>query len=356
MHRLAIALMAIASLIMNHPGEVFAQNGGRAVDPAKGVHKIDEPVSKSQSTAVPSADKKDTQDSQDITDISADQSPQKQNGETVVVPQGKTVDSIDVKGKNLIISGHVTKNVHAVDSTVTIECGARVDGVVETQNCLVTNNGSGINMVVIGKGNKMEESGSESGLTNLQKTAVTAPRVRPVPRRHDWFRAQLALTFLGLLGAILSMVVTPNASRRVAEHLAAQPRRDFMVGSIIGVAALVLLVADAILLKLPLIKLLWAPFGILIAFVPLILLAFGWLAGMCCAGDFLARKLNRPTDGSTFSRMVLGLAGFFVLNVVLGGINHGLGVMGLCVEIGLAVMGVGAATVIASGNGFGRKA
>jgi membrane protein required for beta-lactamase induction len=93
----------------------------------------------------------------------------------------------------------------------------------------------------------------------------------------------------------------------------------------------------------------------MVAFAPLLILGFGWLAAMRCAGDCVARKLNHSGDGSTFGRMSLGLFAFFILNVLLGTVCHGLGVIGLCVEIAVALMGLGATAVIAAGSGFGRK-
>jgi hypothetical protein len=119
---------------------------------------------------------------------------------------------------------------------------------------------------------------------------------------------------------------------------------------------LIVLVGDAILLKLPLIRLLWAPIGIMVAFAPLLVLGFGWLAAMRCAGDFVARKLHHSGDGSMFGRMTLGLFAFFLVNILLGSINHGLGVVGLCTEVAVALMGLGATAVIAAGSGFGRGA
>jgi hypothetical protein len=161
---------------------------------------------------------------------------------------------------------------------------------------------------------------------------------------------------LGLLGAGLTVIATPNAAKRVADHVSSNPRWDFIVGALVGTGLLVVLIADAILLKLPLIKLLWAPIGIMVAFAPLLVLGFGWLAAMRCAGDCVARKMNRSGDGSTFGRMSLGLFGFFVINVLVGSVSHGLGVICLCTEIAVALMGLGATAVVASGRGFGRKA
>src|SRR5580700_673737 len=45
MHRFLIALMAIGSLLMTNPTTLRAQDDGQAVDPARGPHAIDEPVS-----------------------------------------------------------------------------------------------------------------------------------------------------------------------------------------------------------------------------------------------------------------------------------------------------------------------
>ena len=175
-------------------------------------------------------------------------------------------------------------------------------------------------------------------------------------KQQSWFGSQLALLILGLLGAGLAVIVTPNAAKRVADHVSSSPRRDLRIGAFVGIGFLAVLMANAILLKLPLIKILWAPIGLMVAFAPLLVLGFGWLAAMRFAGDCVARKLNRSGEGSTLSRMTLGLFAFFIVNVLLGSISHGLGVIGLCVEVAVALMGLGATAVIAAGSGFGRRA
>ncbi len=206
--------------------------------------------------------------------------------------------------------------------------------------------------------NEPHAADRNSGSYAPPQTAASNGDTREMRKQHSWFGSQLALLILGLLGAGLAVVTTPKATRRVSDHVSAHVSQDFIVGGLVGVALLVILVVNAILLKLPLIKMMWAPIGIMVAFAPLLILGFGWLAAMRCAGDYVASKikLNHSGEGSSFGRISLGLFAFFFLNVLLGSISRGLGVIGLCTEIAVALMGLGATVVIASGSGFGRRA
>jgi hypothetical protein len=192
--------------------------------------------------------------------------------------------------------------------------------------------------------------------TGAIQMAIAGHASHGVRKQRSWCGAQFALLLLGLLGACLAVIVTPNAARKVADHVSSNARRDLRIGVFVGLGLLGVLIANAILLNIPIIKVLWAPIGIMVAFAPLLILGFGWIAAMRCAGDCVARKLNRTGEGSTFKRMALGLFAFFLANVFLGSISRGLGVIGLGFEIAVALMGLGATVVIASGSGFGRKA
>jgi hypothetical protein len=180
--------------------------------------------------------------------------------------------------------------------------------------------------------------------------------IHGVRKQRSWCGSQLALLILGLLGAALAVIVTPNASRRVADHVSSNSRRDLQIGVLIGICVLPILFANAILLNIPVIKWLWSPIGLMVQFAPLLALGFGWVTAMRYVGDSVARKLNRSGDGSTFGRMALGLIAFFFANIILGSINRGLGVIGLCSEVAVALMGLGATVVISTGSGFGRRA
>jgi len=324
MQRLVIALVAITSIFIAHSSSVYAQDSGQAVDPSRGPQQIDEPMNGGST-------------------VKSDQpGPRK----TVYVPAGKTVESLAVHDENVVIAGHVLHDVVATNSTITLEPGATVGGTVRTVNCTLLNAAAGITMTTENTGVLTSTSRLVGVYHNVR--GVTEPE--SVARRDDWFGAQLALAILGLFGAALSMIIAPHASRRVAEHVASHPKRDFKIGVMIGLALLVLLVADSVLLKMPVIRYLWAPVGIFVAFAPLALLGFGWLAGMRYIGDCVARRLHRPADGPMFGRMALGLCAFFVLNVFLGCLSPTLGAMSLCAELCIALMGVGASAAVATGG------
>ncbi len=371
MQRLGVAVAAIALFALHGASVVEAQGVSKAVDPGSGVHAIDEPVA-----AAPLAGKTGSEDSKD----------------TIVISAGETRDALQVKGKSVIVRGTIRHDVDVEDGTITIEPGGKVEGAIRGKNITVNNesghgvttdatgnvtvnnvnaSGDGANGADGGNGadgangvngsdevkSESDQPGSIAISTGTHSAAMSAPVIRYSTRvrtKRTWADGQFALMLLGLIGAALAVIVTPVASRRVAEHVSQQPRRDLAVGIAAGVVLLSLILANAVLLKLPLIRLLWAPIGIIVAFAPLLLLGFGWLSSMRTMGDYLARKMGSRSEGSHFGRIALGLFSFFVLNAILGSINPGLGIMCLGVEIAMALAGVGATAVILTGSGFRR--
>jgi len=174
--------------------------------------------------------------------------------------------------------------------------------------------------------------------------------------RHSWAGGQFGLLVLGLLGGLILQFAAPRAANRTADRLAAEPRRCLVVGALTSFLLLAILGVNLLLLHIPLLGLLWSPFGLLIATLPPLLLGCGWLAGMRCTGDVVARKFGNSQTGSLYGRIVLGLFSFFLLNALCGSMSRGLGVLGLGVEFLVALMGLGALVMTGRGTQPNRGA
>ncbi len=339
--KLFLALMAITSLLIVQPEPLHAQieGKGQTVEPGKGQHTMDEPVDAVKNNSNSGSD------SVDVLRVSA----------------GKTVDSIEVSGKKVIVSGHVKHNITARDCELIFEKSAVVGGTVHATNCEVTNNASSaIKLIVSSRkpssGTDDSDNTESAPVANMEVPREVAAKTNRKKAEPGWFGAQFALMLLGLMGAGFSLIAVPNASKRVTEHIATQPKKDLRMGALLGLGLLGLLAADAVLLHThTVLSYLWAPVGITIFFAPLLALGFGWIAAMRFAGDAVAKKFNQPGEGSMFGRTALGLFAFFVLNVFLGTISRTLGVIGLCAEFSVALMGLGAAALVAVGGGYSRR-
>ncbi len=252
----------------------------------------------------------------------------------LVLPPGITHEDVEVKNRPLIIEGDVKGSVHAVNSDVTMMPGAKVEG------------------------NLSLEGGSLSvapaAATMISSTALRAAGLHATTggvKRGDWFGGQFCLWLLGLAGGLIVLVAAPNATSRVAETVSMRPGRSLLVGLAIAAGMFsALAVSGMILHSGSVFSLLWMPVTILIALVSLVLLVFGWLAGMRRVGDMLARRFGKTDSGTFYGRMTFGLTAFFLFNAIAGGIVPPLGAVGLLAEFAIALMGVGAIVQ----TGFGR--
>lgn len=340
MQRLLFALIAAVSLLFVNPGTTHAQSGG-AVEPGHNPQAIDEPVETPHPSGV-------------IAHAPAD---------AVVIGPDQTVRDVSVNGRRLLVQGHVTHNVTAINSQVTITQTATVDGVVTVIGGSVENlAGNRIhvdrphNLMGIGFHKSTLLPGQLDIIETTPSGATTRDRgVPPVSQRHDWLGAQFALLVLGLLGGLTASLLLPRATQNVAEQVAQYPKRSLWLGGAAAAVMLGILLVDALLLHLRGIQYLWAPVGILVAVAPLLILGFGWLSGMRYAGDLIARKLNRSCEGTLFGRIALGLGAFFLANIFLSTLSEGLGVLSFGVELLVALMGLGAVVAIATGKGGRRR-
>ncbi len=249
----------------------------------------------------------------------------------MIVPHGITRSNVEVKDRPLIIEGEVQGSVHAVNSRVTLMPGAKVEG----------------NLTV--------EGGTLSAGTAMARIVATGPaaitRSPARDKRGNWLGGQFCLLLLGLIGGIVVLLAGPNAMSNVTETVSARPGRSLLTGILTSaVICAALAVSGMIMGTKSFFSLLWMPVLICVALASLFLLVFGWLAGMRRVGDILARKSGQMGAGSFYGRMTLGLTTFFVANALLGGINPVLGAIGVMVEFGVALMGIGAIVQ----TGFGR--
>ncbi len=284
------------------------------------------------------------------------------NSPTVTVGANTKVESVSVHARTLVIAGTVNHDVHVSAGRLVLVKGANIGGQIEVDDRTTVENHSSLKVNIVPHvetpvPGESADTNQESASNSDEETHVSKVRnaARNVHYKPDWFQAQLALAIFGVLSAGLAGIIAPNASRKVADHVWENPNKDLKIGAVLGVAMLTIVTLDALLLKMPLLKYLWAPFGIMIAFAPVLLLGFGWVTGMRYAGDMIATKLNRPAAKSQFRRVCFGIFACFILSVFLGVISPGLGVAGLFLELGIALMGLGGAASLVLRGPAGSK-
>ena len=254
------------------------------------------------------------------------------DAQPMVVPPGITLEDVEVKDRPLIIEGDVRGSVHAVNSKVTLMPGATIEG----------------NLTL--EGGSLSASTAPAGLIATRRDFTS----RPLPaagKRGNWFGAQFCLWALGLAGGLIVLVAAPHATSRVSETVSMRPGRSLFAGLIAGAAMLSALAISGLIMKSnTLLTVVWMPVTIVVALVSLVLLVFGWLAGMRRIGDILARRFGQTGSGTFYGRMTLGLTAFFAFNAIVGSLIPPLGVVGLLVEFAVALMGIGAVVQSAFGR------
>jgi len=253
-------------------------------------------------------------------------------GKPMVLPPGVTNENVDVKDRPLIIEGDVKGSVHAVNSKVTLMPGATVEG----------------NLTL--EGGTLSVAPSTTGMI----ASIAAERTRTShaarnSKRGDWFGGQFCLWLLGLGGGVIILLAAPGAMSRVTNTVSLQPGQSLVAGLITAAVMAAALAVSGLIMK-TFLSVIWMPILIVIALVSLVVLVFGWLAGMRRVGDLLARRFGQTGGGTFYGRMTLGLSAFFLANAVLGVIVPALGAVGLFLEFGIALMGVGAIVR----TGFGK--
>lgn len=268
---------------------------------------------------------------------------------TVLVKSDDTVESVDAENKRVIIQGHVLKDVVTNNCVVTIESGAHIDGALITSGgtleCRATRgNMHGSKTQVfhphIADAKQLQFLADQQSLNSMESMA----------RNHsqDWTGGQFALLLLGLMSGLIGLVAAPRATQQASQVIGVEPGRCLAFGAVGLGAMLFLLSLSAGLLQSPL-RFLWLPFGALLGIASAVALTFGWLCGVRQVGYLLARKFGKGDSRALYFNIAVGLGAFFLLNVFLGKINVGLGVMGMLLEFAVAILGLGGAIV----TGFG---
>jgi hypothetical protein len=325
MHRIVLALVALISLVSANVRPAEGQNGA-PVGPTRAPQQLD---------ASP--------------DHGAAESAE---AGAIVIGTGETRENVVVRDGALVVSGSVSHDVVAINSSVTLKRGAHVGGTVDAIGSHVTND----------SGETVRVFHQDSGLAPLLIGAAPEARevIRYVPvTRHTaqtedhWAQGQFGLFMLGLLGGLILLVGAPRATDHVAETIERRSGRCLVAGIGCFLGMLILMLVNSQILRIPLLGSLWSPIGALLAILVGTILAFGWLAGMRFAGDALAHRWGRSTtQGGLYGRILLGLGTFFLANLILGGMNRTLGIASVSVEFAVALMGVGAMFL----GGFGKDA
>jgi hypothetical protein len=326
MQRILFALVALISFLAINLRSAQSQGApGQATEPTPTPQRIDQPVQN------PEEDPK----REGPGEVSAQGSgPHHSEAriEPFVVHANETVPSVTVKNRALILEGHVRGDVQAIDSEVTIRPGATIGGrlILSTPHNTPT---------------------IYSHLAEMPTEAAIGEGIHPNRERSNWFNGQFMLWMLGLFSGLILLLIAPRASAQVAETVALTPGRCLAVG---GLTAILLYAALAFSGKVMalnnVVSLLWLPVTTLLAIGSLLLLVYGWIAGMRVAGDRIARRFGFPGSGPLYWRISLGLTVFFLANTILGGLLMPIGVLGLLLESMLALMGLGAAVLTGLGN------
>ncbi len=166
--------------------------------------------------------------------------------------------------------------------------------------------------------------------------------------RGSWRGAQWGLFLLGIISTFILTLIAPRATKQATDTAVFEPGRSLIVGLIAGLGAIVVLLANAALVNSPF-GLLYAPFGAVIALVPMAVVVAGWICGMRLIGDWAAQKAGKPQEGSLFARITLGLFLFLIIKVAVGGSM--LGSATLFFEGVVALLGTGALLI----TGFGSR-
>jgi uncharacterized protein YjeT (DUF2065 family) len=326
------AITTVASALVC-PQRSQAQDAIQPLKPGPVPQKIDIPASSSQSSVKPGT--------------------AEENGSDIDVPAGTTVDEINAYGCKVTIAGTVRHNVFVNNGHLTLLKSANVLGHVEVANNSTVDNSSTCQVTIVNAPpadvpTSDSDDESTTAETAAKKKSVQDLKIQtPLHSKPNWVEAQLALAILGVLGAALAVIVAPSASRKVADHISDNPKKDLRLGSALGVAMLLIVIGDSLLLKMPLIKYFWAPFGIMIAYAPVLILGFGWIVGMRFAAEKLAARFQWCKMDSLFKSICIGVAACGLANMVLGSINITFGVFGLLFELGFALMGLGGLASVA---------
>jgi len=272
MQRILFALVALISFLAVNLRPAQSQGAqGKATEPINTAQRIDQPTP-------PASDEVKGEVSEG--DLTPAAGMPTDSARPVVVPAGKTVESITVENSQLVLAGHVRRDVRAINSRITIEPGATIGGRILILSG--TGHGHGLNTVTMA----------------LPASAAFGSTLRPNKQQGNWFGGQFMLWLIGLFGGLIVLLIAPRASSQVAETAALFPGRSLAVGGFSAIVMSALLAFSGKLTAMHgLVGLLWSPVMALLAIGSLLLLVYGWLTGMRVAGDRVARRFGFPGSG-----------------------------------------------------------
>lgn len=354
MQRTFFALVASLSFLTASLGAALAQrNDGPPAEPSETPQRIDRPTptipmpagaprhkDNEETTSAPAPGGVLRYEDTEAAKPENESRPQEQD--PLLVRKGETVETVFVKDRPLVLEGTVKHDVIAIDSPVTVERSAKVGG----------------NLAVVG-GSVDNKAGDAVHVRILEPEVLTSANaftLRPETRRAAPSQSErgsnvgsaIALMLLGLVCGLVLLFVAPRSTQQTAALIALEPARCLIIGALGALAGLVVLTVNAGLTKA--LGLFYAPFSLIVAIVPAVILVTGWLCSMRYAGDILTRRMGKNDRGSLYPRMALGLVAFCMAQVILGGLHPWLGGIVLLIQFGLSLMGLGAILI----SGFGR--
>ncbi len=330
MQRLITAFIALLSLVALNVQPAPAQD--KPVEPTAAGQEINGRIDGKPAISSPHHES-----------TTAESKPASEDSYTLFADQ--TIDNVVVRDKAVRLAGRVEHDMLAVNCRVIIEPTARVGNYLTVIGGSVENRAGGEVKVIKQNGALAPAlSATFSGVSNIGALPDADGAVK---EQQSWSGGQFALLFVGLMSALIALIIAPRATLHTSETVSLEPGRCLAFGSIGVLGMLFLLGFNYVLMASPL-RVIWLPIGAGVATAGIAVLAFGWVCGMHHVGLWFSRRFGRGS-GSVYTHIAIGMVGFFLINVLLGGISTGLGVMGMFIEFGLALMGLGAALV----SGFG---
>lgn len=293
------------------------------------------PIAKAQSSGAVEPTEKPQEINEPISGAKSRNSSKGKGGENSVAPnvalkrsvkiiaEGETASDLSLENTDLRVRGTV-HNVQVSNGDIFVEQGGRLTGSITCIN---------------GKIHYPDnpEAGSRATGERSEKSNEVVPATHS---RFEWVKQQVGVLIMGLLGCGLMVMAAPNAAVKTSRLVTLEPGRCLLIGLIGGAALWMIGLMSAALLHTPL-RLIWSPFGFVIATLSMTAFAFGWLNGLRRLGDFVALKTGKPSASGFTERTVLGLVAAFALTTFAGLISSGLGHTALFLHWGLALMGLG---------------
>lgn len=266
----------------------------------------------------------------------------------VIVAAGETRDNLVVRGRRLVLEGHVSHDVLAIDCDVVVKPGAKVGNLLNMVGGSLDNQ-AGDSIRVVHQDSGLADMLPSSTGASLIAIPTPVPTLTPAApaKKGSWGGGQVALWIFGMLGGLILHLVAPGGSRRISELVREDQGRSLGLGLIAAATMGAMLFVGSWLMHTPF-QLLLAPFVAAVAIICIVMLGSGWLCGMAAVGRWIQMRLGRA-EGNWHTQAMVGLTGCLLLNCLLGAIHPYVGIGGMALETLAAIAGLGAA--IRSGFG-----